>query len=109
MSGLLPFREDLPGGGEVVPFGSSKGHRDLRRAETEVFRYQLRAAVTREKDLTDTDLLEDCVLASAESELRVLRVLTAEAGGSAAALEIVARKVEIMDAIANRRLNRRLR
>ncbi len=108
MADLLP---ELPQRHTGDPAGllPSKADRDLRRAELDVYRHQLKAAVTREKDLTDTDVLEDCILASAESELRVLQALTAQAAGSAAALEIVARKVELMDSVANRRLTRRLR
>jgi hypothetical protein len=85
-------------------------HRNARertRSEFELYRYQLRSAVEREKDLIDTDTLAEVFAAATDSELAFLREFRGKANGSAAAMEIVAHKLQMLDDITNRRINRR--
>jgi hypothetical protein len=79
----------------------------MQRGEMEVFEHRLEAAVRRETDIADTQALSDAIGVATDEELAFLREFRAKAGGSAAAMEIVGRKLEIFDTITNRRITRR--
>jgi hypothetical protein len=108
MSPYLP--EPQPSRGtDITPLLAARIVRENRKAELEVYRYKLDAAVTREKDIIDTETLEDVITEATEAELRFLNAFRAKANDSETAREIVARKLEIFDAISNRRIARRFR
>jgi hypothetical protein len=92
---------------ELAPKLLHRAARDTRRAELELYRYQLNAAVRREKDIIDTEVLEDVFTAATDSELKFMSEFRAKAGNSAAAIEVVARKMQMLDDITNRRIMRR--
>lgn len=106
MSDRLPDVRNTAGL-SATPNVVQRAARDTRKAELEIYRYQLNAAVLREKDIIDTDVLADVFSEATDSELRFLNEFRAKANGSAAALEIVAQKVQMLDDITNRRLVRR--
>lgn len=102
---------DIPssGGGEISAVNAKRASRHLSKAELEVFAYQLRAAVDREKSITDVQMLRDVLSLATDEELDFLSEFAAKANGSATAREIVARKLEMFDSMVNRKITRRLR
>ena len=108
MSPHLP-EPQRPRGTDITPLLAARIVRESRKAELEVYRYKLDAAVMREKDIIDTETLEDVITEATEAELRFLNEFRAKANGSETAREIVARKLEIFDAISSRRIARRFR
>jgi hypothetical protein len=101
----------------LVPFDDGRGwltNRQLARAVREqqstdlaVFRHGLDARRKAEEDRQDTQALGDAMRTSLDEELGLLREGLAQAGQSAAAIELVARKVETTASINNRRAARR--
>jgi hypothetical protein len=102
---------DIPssGGGEISAFNAKKAARDLQKGELEVFRYQLGAAIDREKAITDVQMIRDVLSVATDEELDFLNEFAAKANGSATAREIVSRKLEMFDSIVNRKITRRMR
>ena len=101
----------------LVPFDDGSGwrtNRQLARARREqlsidlvVFRHGLDARKKAEEDRQDSQALGDAMRTSLDEELGLLREGLALAGPSAAAIELVARKVETTANINNRRVVRR--
>ncbi len=101
----------------LVPFDDGSGwltSRQLARArraqlstDLAVFRHGLQAQAEAEMDRQDSQATEDALRAALEGEMRLLREGLAEAGQSAAAIELVALKVELLTNLDNRRIARR--
>jgi hypothetical protein len=101
----------------LVPFDDGSGwltNRQLARArraqlstDLAVFRHGLQAQALAEMDRQDTQAVGDASRASLDEELALLRDGLAQAGQSAAAIELVARKVELLANTDNRRITRR--
>lgn len=102
----LPEIPRSRGGTPSVP---ARVAREARRAEMEVYRHQLDSAVLREKSIIDVETLTDVMTAATDEELAFLSEFRSKAGQSEAALVLVARKVEMLDSIVNRSINRRFR
>jgi hypothetical protein len=103
---------DLPhssGGLEPTPMQVARAAREARKAELEVFRHSVSAWVSREKDLIDTDVLEDVIGEATDAELRFLEEYRQKAGDSEAGQQIVASKLVLLDSLTNRRISRRFR
>jgi hypothetical protein len=81
--------------------------RAQRRAELDVFRHGLRAAARAECDRQDGQAASDAIRASLDEELDLLEWGVHRANGSAAKTELVARKVNMLSQINDRRLTRR--
>jgi hypothetical protein len=75
--------------------------------ELEIHRHFLRARALAEMDQIDSQAAGDALRAGLEEELSLLHEGLTKAGPSAAAVEIVARKVELMSSSNNRRFVRR--
>jgi hypothetical protein len=104
--GLFP----VPLGGGSDGFTSRQLSRASHaQAETalHVHRHRLAARAAAEIDIAYSEAGGDAVAGAIEEELNVLQDGLARAGGSAAAQEIVARKVALLSAIDNRRIARR--
>lgn len=101
----------------LVPFDDGSGwltSRQLARArraqlstDLAVFRHGLQAQAQAEMDRQDTQAAGDASRASLDEELGLLRDGLAQAGQLAAGIELVARKVELLSNIDNRRIARR--
>jgi hypothetical protein len=76
-------------------------------AELEVFQHEVRAVALSTIDQIDAQSIADAARCSLEEELRLLEEGLARTGTSKAALELVARKVNILSTSNDRRLNRR--
>jgi hypothetical protein len=79
----------------------------VRRTQLAVFNHGLEAQALAEMDRQDTEAVGDASRASLDEELDLLHKGLAQAGQSAAAIELVARKVELLANIDNRRIARR--
>lgn len=106
MADLLP---DVPRFVDQPTRIPARVDREVRRAEMDVFRWELAAAVVERKELADAALVEAVITGSLDSELRVLEEYAGRASGSMAAQVIVARRLEQMSAVNSRRIARRLR
>ena len=105
MSSLYPARlddPDRPNSRQVA-----KARRAQTDAELEVFRYGLGAQMRADFDRHDSQSIADASKAALESELDLLDYGMGRAGMSAAKVELVARHVERLAAINERRINRR--
>ena len=101
----------------LVPFDDGSGwltNRQLVRArraqlstDLAVFRHGLQAQAQADMDRQDTQALADALRTSMDEELSLLRDGLAAAGQSAAAIELVSRKVELLSSTNNRRAARR--
>jgi hypothetical protein len=82
-----------------------------RRAQTSVelrlFGYTLEARLLAEKDRIDSQAIADVSRAALDEELNLLDYGLTRAGSSAAAVELVARHVERVVTINDRRITRR--
>ncbi len=105
---------------DLVPFDSAplgwRARRQLARAQSAqlstnlaVFQHGLEAQAMAEMDEQDSRALGDAARTSLDEELGLMRDGLAQAGQSATAVELVARKVEIVANTNNRRLTRRFR
>lgn len=101
---LLPARsgEDPPTGRDLA-----RAARDRSRTELAIYRHGLRARYRAETDRLDAQAASDAVQAALEEELNLLDYGLRRAAGSAAAGELVARKIGILSSINNRRIGRR--
>lgn len=106
MADSLP-QVPIRGPGAVTPRQQKKLTKFIQGAEIEVFEHRVQAAVLAEKDIADSEALSDAVGVSLDEEFSILREFQAKAGNSAAKLELLGRKVEIMSTINNRRITRR--
>jgi hypothetical protein len=90
---------------------SSRQVAAARRAEAsqalEVHRYGLGARARAEIDMIDSQAVADAARAALKEEIDLLEYGMARAGGSAAKIELVARTVERLAAIDDRRITRR--
>jgi hypothetical protein len=75
--------------------------------ELQIFRYALQARTRAEVDRLDSQAIADASRAALDEELALLDEGLARAGQSVAKTELVARHVERMATINNRRINRR--
>ncbi|HEV3340356.1 MAG TPA: hypothetical protein VG125_08360 [Pirellulales bacterium] len=82
-----------------------------RRAEVSaglaVIRHGFQAQALAAMDGQDTQATTDSLRTALDEEIALLRDGLAQAGQSAAAIELVARKVELLSSINNRRIARR--
>lgn len=85
----------------------AKARRAQADAELEVFRYGLGAQMRADFDRHDSQSIADASKAALESELDLLDYGMARAGMSAAKVELVARHVERLATINDRRITRR--
>ena len=81
--------------------------RARRRADYCLFHHGLEVAVAAEMDRQDGYALADVLTTATDEELRFLDHGLALAGGSATKVELVARKLEMLSSINNRRIARR--
>ena len=96
------FGDDPPTGRDLA-----RAARDRSRAELAIYRHGLGARYRAEADRLDAQALSDAAQTSLEEELNLLDYGLRRAAGSAAKAELVARKVEMLSSINNRRIGRR--
>lgn len=101
---LVPFDE---GSGWLTNRQLARARRSQLSTELAVFRHGLQAQAQAEMDRQDTQAVADASRTSLDEELALLRDGLAQAGLSAAAIELAARKVEMLANINNRRIARR--
>jgi hypothetical protein len=101
---LVPFDD---GSGWITGRQLARARRAQLSTELAVFRHGLRAQAEAEMDRQDTQAVADASRTALDEELGLLRDGLAQAGQSAAAIELVARKVELLSNIDNRRIARR--
>jgi hypothetical protein len=102
----LPVRLDDDTAG-LDPRQVAKASRAQASTELELFRYGLAARTRAEVDRLDTEALADASRAALEEEVDLLDYGLARAGQSVAKVELVARHVQRMAAINDRRITRR--
>lgn len=94
-------------GGSLSPRQLARASRAQAKAELTVFGHALQARAQSEMDRIDSQATSDAFQAALDEEIGLLDYGLARAGGSAVKVELVARKVESLSAINNRRLARR--
>jgi hypothetical protein len=97
--------DDAPGG--LTAWQINKAKRAQASAELDIFRHGLVAQTRAEFDRQDAQAVADASHTSLDLELDLLDYGMARAGQSAARLELVARHVERLASINNRRITRR--
>ncbi len=102
---MLPAPLDDAAG--LTPRQMAKARRAQTSTELAIFDHRLKARLRAEVDQLDGQALADASRASLEEELDLLDYGMARAGTSAARLDLVARHVERMATINNRRITRR--
>ena len=102
---LVPFNDD--GGGWLSNRQFVRARRAQASTDLAVYRHGLEAHARAECDRQDTEAVADASRAALEEELDLLNYGLARAGGSAAKAELVARHVERLATINNRRIARR--
>jgi hypothetical protein len=100
-----PFIEEEPS--RLTKRQAAKANRDQASAELAVFRYGLQTRVQAERDRLDSEAVADASRTALELELDLLDFGLGRAGQSAAKAAIVARHVEKLVSINDRRLTRR--
>lgn len=101
----VPFNND-PGGG-LTSRQLAKARRVSANASLSVHRHNEEARALAEMDATDSQAAGDASTVALECELDLLDYGLARAGGSVAKAELVARHVNRLSAINNRRITRR--
>jgi hypothetical protein len=102
----LPVPSDA--GGSLSPRQAARASRALAKANMRVFCHGLEAQAQAEEGRQDIQAVADVSRAALDEELALLRDGLAQAGpSSAAAIELVARRVELLASIDNRRITRR--
>lgn len=103
---LLPVPLD---DGDILPSSrqAAKARRAQASVEMAVFRHGLQARARAEIDRLDSEAVADASRCALEEEIDLLDYGMRRAGQSAAKAELVARHVERMSAINNRRISRR--
>lgn len=81
--------------------------RAQEQAELEIFWHTLTARFQAECDRADSEALSDVLTTALDEELGLLRYGLDKAAGSAAAAELVSRKVAEFSELNSRRINRR--
>jgi hypothetical protein len=94
-------------GGLLSPWQTARASRTLAKANMRLFCHGLEAQAQAEEYRQDTQAVSDALRYSLDEEIALLRDGLALAGQSAAAIELVARKVELLSNIDNRRISRR--
>jgi hypothetical protein len=94
-------------GGSLSPRQAARASRAQAKAEMAVFHHALAARAEGEMDRLDSQAVADASRAALEEELDLLDYGMSRAGQSAAKVELVARHVERLSAINNRRITRR--
>jgi hypothetical protein len=102
---LLPVPLDDPDG--LNPRQLARARRAQASTELELFRYGLQARTRAEVDRLDSQAVADASRAALDEELDLLDYGLTQAGGSAAKATLVARHVERLAAINDRRITRR--
>lgn len=103
---LLPAPHDDPDGW-LSSRQADKAKRARDRTELAIYQYALRAHAQSEFDRLDSQAVADSAQAALETELDLLDYGLRRAGQSAARIELVARKTELLATINSRRLARR--
>lgn len=101
-----PFVEGEPDG-HLTKRQAARASRDQGVAELAVFRYGLQTRVQAERDRLDSQAVADASRTALEEELDLLDYGLGRAGISGAKAAIVARHVEQLVSINNRRITRR--
>ena len=91
----------------LTPIQTAQAVRAQRKMEVAVFRHGLQAAARAECDRQDGQAAADAIQAALEEELDLLDYGLHRANGSAAKTELVARKVQQLASINDRRISRR--
>ena len=104
MSLLPAVRDDGVG---LTPRQLARATRAQRSTELQIFEHGLAARYKAEADRIDSQALSDAARAALEEELDLLDYGLSRANGSAARLELVSRKVNILSTANNSRLIRR--
>lgn len=102
---LVPF--DDGGSGWLTSRQVVRARKAQLSTDLALFRHRLDAQRRAEEDRQDTQAVADASRAALDEELGLLRDGLAQAGQSAAAIELVARKVELLSSIDNCRIARR--
>jgi hypothetical protein len=102
---LLPAPLDDDTG--VTARQTSRARRAQASTELELFRYGLAAHARAEIDRLDSQAIADASRAALDEEVDLLDYGLARAGSSAAKVELVARHVQRMATINDRRITRR--
>jgi|ERR1039458_4967950 hypothetical protein len=102
---LLP--DVIPNGDLLPPRQLAQALRAQHRAELTVFRHGLAARVQAECDRIDSQAAGDALRTALDEEVDLLDYGLRRANGSLAKAELVARKVEMLANINNRRISRR--
>lgn len=103
MTTLVPARS---GGLSLTLRQARQVERDQRHAELAVHQHGLATAARAAMDRHDAQATMDAVQASLEEELALLEYGLHRANGSAAKTELVARKVQLLSALNDRRITR---
>ena len=104
---LLPARLDDDSRSGLASYQLARASRDQAKTELEIHRHFLRARALAEMDQIDSQAAGDALRAGLDEELGLLHEGLTKAGPSAAAVEMVARKVELLSGSNNRRFVRR--
>jgi hypothetical protein len=88
------------------PRQAARASRALAKANTRVVCHGINAQAKAEEDRQDTQAVADALRTALDEELALLRDGLALAGQSHAAIELVARKVELLSSIDNRRITK---
>lgn len=91
----------------LSPRQMAKVRRAQENTEIRLFGYTLEAHVRAEMDMIDSQAVADASRAALEAEVGLLEYGLARASGSAAKTELVARHVERLAAINDRRITQR--
>jgi hypothetical protein len=106
MASLLALPDDDSDGG-LTRYQLAKAQRAQASTELEVYQHFLRTRVLADKERLDAQAAADALRAALDEELALLRDGLAQAGQSAAGIELVARKVDLLANVDNRRFARR--
>lgn len=104
---FLPARLDDDAHSGLTSRQLVKASREEASTELAIHRHLLETRRLAEMDRHDTQAATDALRTALDEELGLLRDGLANAGSSAAAVEIVARKVELLTNTNNRRFVRR--
>jgi|GEM_PF-1499883 hypothetical protein len=91
----------------LTPYERARASRAQRRAELEIYRHGLAAGVRAECEIQDAQAVADVIQCALQQELDVLDWGLHRADGSAAKAELVARKLNALSSINDRRIARR--
>jgi hypothetical protein len=101
---LVAMGEDDYG---LTPYQRRKAIRETGKTELDIFLHGLDARRRAESEILDGQAVADVMQASLQEEIHLLEWGLQRASGSAAARELVARKVNMLSTINNNRIARR--